>query len=161
MKFDETQLSKQKLNSETKRLHILNNASSHIASFCITHFSYYLWCCCILLYTTFIKIGHWCNITSHCDLQFMEGMQLKYNKAAEQSGVHIVNACGYDSIPADMGISYLMRNFKGKTGHSPLQCTFSGLQVFHDNCLSLISAYIFSMWQVIQCRWKNDYLNWQ
>lgn len=51
--------------------------------------------------------------------QFMEGMQLKYNKAAEQAGVHIVGACGYDSIPADMGIRHMMNNFKGKTGYSP------------------------------------------
>lgn len=63
-----------------------------------------------------------------CTAQFMEGMQLKYNKAAEQAGVHIISACGYDSIPADMGIRYMMRNFKGK----PLQCAFRGLRVFPD-----------------------------
>ena len=54
-------------------------------------------------------------------MQFMETMQLKYNKAAEKAGVHIVNACGYDSIPADLGIRHMMRNFKGKIDHS---CNF-------------------------------------
>ena len=46
-------------------------------------------------------------------MQFMESMQLKYNTAAEKAGVHIVNACGYDSIPADLGIRHMIRNFKG------------------------------------------------
>ncbi|KAG0721476.1 Saccharopine dehydrogenase-like oxidoreductase [Chionoecetes opilio] len=57
------------------------------------------------------------NGANHVDISgepvFMESMQLKYSKAAEQAGVHIVNACGYDSIPADMGIVHMMRNLKG------------------------------------------------
>jgi len=57
------------------------------------------------------------NGTSHVDIsgepQFMEGMQLRYNKEAELAGVHIVNACGYDSIPAEMGVKHCLDNFKG------------------------------------------------
>lgn len=57
------------------------------------------------------------NGTSHVDIsgepQFMEGMQLRYNKEAEVAGVHIVNACGYDSIPAEMGVKHCLDNFKG------------------------------------------------
>ena len=41
-------------------------------------------------------------------------MQLKYNKKAEEAGVHIVGACGYDSVPADMGVWHMIKNFKGK-----------------------------------------------
>jgi len=58
------------------------------------------------------------NGTSHVDIsgepQFMEGMQLRYNKEAELAGVHIVNACGYDSVPAEMGVKHCMDNFKGE-----------------------------------------------
>lgn len=47
--------------------------------------------------------------------QFLESMQLKYNKAAEEAGVYIVGACGYDSIPAEMGLVHMIRNFKGES----------------------------------------------
>jgi short subunit dehydrogenase-like uncharacterized protein len=55
--------------------------------------------------------------TSHVDVsgepQYMETMQLKYNDAAREKGIYIVSACGFDSIPADMGIIYLQDQFKG------------------------------------------------
>lgn len=43
----------------------------------------------------------------------MERMQLEYNKAAEDKGVYIISACGFDSIPADMGLMYFIQQFKG------------------------------------------------
>lgn len=57
------------------------------------------------------------NGADHVDIsgepQFLEGMQLKYNQAAEERGVHVVGACGYDSIPAEMGINFLRKQFPG------------------------------------------------
>ena len=47
--------------------------------------------------------------------QFLDGMKLKYDESAEKAGVHIVGACGYDSVPADVGLCYLMKKFPGKT----------------------------------------------
>ncbi|KAB7498658.1 Saccharopine dehydrogenase-like oxidoreductase [Armadillidium nasatum] len=48
------------------------------------------------------------NGANHVDIsgepQFLEGMQLKYEKAAEEAGVHIVGACGFDSVPVDVGM---------------------------------------------------------
>jgi len=56
--------------------------------------------------------------THHVDVsgepQFLEKMQLLYHKEAEAKGVYIVGACGFDSIPADMGTVFLQNNFKGK-----------------------------------------------
>lgn len=46
-------------------------------------------------------------------LQYMEKMQLEYHKAAEEKGVYAISACGFDSIPADLGTVYLMNKFKG------------------------------------------------
>jgi short subunit dehydrogenase-like uncharacterized protein len=43
----------------------------------------------------------------------METMQLKYNEQAREKGIYIVSACGFDSIPADMGTVYTQENFEG------------------------------------------------
>lgn len=40
-------------------------------------------------------------------------MALKYNEAAQKSGVYVVGACGWDSIPCDMGIQYAIDKFDG------------------------------------------------
>lgn len=44
----------------------------------------------------------------------MEQMQLKYHKEAAERGVYIVSACGFDSIPTDLGIIFLEKEFKGQ-----------------------------------------------
>lgn len=55
--------------------------------------------------------------THHVDVsgepQYMETMQFKYNQQAREKGVYIVSACGFDSIPADLGTIFLQENFKG------------------------------------------------
>lgn len=55
--------------------------------------------------------------THHVDVsgepQYMESMQLKYNEQAREKGVYIVSACGFDSIPADMGLVFLQEKFNG------------------------------------------------
>ncbi|XP_014231061.1 saccharopine dehydrogenase-like oxidoreductase isoform X3 [Trichogramma pretiosum] len=56
--------------------------------------------------------------THHVDVsgepQFMEKMQLDYNKAAREAGVYVISACGLDSIPADMGLIYTQNQFNGE-----------------------------------------------
>uniref|UniRef100_A0A182J806 Uncharacterized protein n=1 Tax=Anopheles atroparvus TaxID=41427 RepID=A0A182J806_ANOAO len=55
--------------------------------------------------------------THHVDVsgepQFLEGMQLKYHEAAKEKGVYLISACGFDSIPADMGTVFLEQQFDG------------------------------------------------
>lgn len=55
--------------------------------------------------------------THHVDVsgepQFLEGMQLKYHEAAKAKGVYLISACGFDSIPADMGTVFLEQQFDG------------------------------------------------
>ncbi|XP_055622734.1 saccharopine dehydrogenase-like oxidoreductase [Toxorhynchites rutilus septentrionalis] len=55
--------------------------------------------------------------THHVDVsgeqQFLEGMQLKYHEAAKQKGIYLVSACGFESIPADMGTLFVEREFDG------------------------------------------------
>ena len=40
-------------------------------------------------------------------------MQIKFHEEAKQKGIHIVSACGFDSIPADMGLEILREKFPG------------------------------------------------
>ncbi len=40
-------------------------------------------------------------------------MQLNYHDQAADKGVYIVGSCGFDSIPADMGVVYTRDQFKG------------------------------------------------
>ncbi|GFS65967.1 lipid droplet localized protein [Trichonephila inaurata madagascariensis] len=57
------------------------------------------------------------NGTHHVDLsgemKYLETMQAKHFKSAREKGVYIVEACGFDSIPADFGISVLKKKFPG------------------------------------------------
>ncbi|CAH0583291.1 unnamed protein product [Chrysodeixis includens] len=57
------------------------------------------------------------NKTNYVDVsgepQFMETMQLRYDAQAREAGVFVVSACGWDSIPADMGVVFLQQNFDG------------------------------------------------
>ncbi|CAG7835297.1 unnamed protein product [Allacma fusca] len=56
--------------------------------------------------------------THHLDIsgetQFLEKMQVLYSEEAKAKGVYIVGTCGYDSIPADCGVTYLQQNFEGE-----------------------------------------------
>ncbi|CAG9860129.1 unnamed protein product [Phyllotreta striolata] len=45
--------------------------------------------------------------------QFLENIQLKYHKAAQEKGVYLVSACGLDSIPCDLGLIFLQDKFDG------------------------------------------------
>lgn len=47
-------------------------------------------------------------------LQFMVEMQLEYNEAAKEAGIYIVNACGFDCIPSDLGIIFTQQKFGGE-----------------------------------------------
>ncbi|XP_013786030.1 saccharopine dehydrogenase-like oxidoreductase isoform X2 [Limulus polyphemus] len=55
--------------------------------------------------------------THHLDVsgepQYLEKMQLKYFEEAKEAGIYVIGACGFDSIPAEMGISFLKQKFDG------------------------------------------------
>ncbi|KAL7071621.1 hypothetical protein ACQ4LE_009267 [Meloidogyne hapla] len=57
------------------------------------------------------------NGASHVDISgepaWIETMQMKYAEQAKEKGVFIVSACGWDSIPCDMGMEFLKKNFDG------------------------------------------------
>ncbi|XP_066591602.1 saccharopine dehydrogenase-like oxidoreductase [Prorops nasuta] len=55
--------------------------------------------------------------TNHVDVSgeplYMETIQLKYNKAAQDAGIYIVSACGFDSVPCDLGVIFTQKVFDG------------------------------------------------
>ncbi|NXY86010.1 SCPDL oxidoreductase, partial [Alcedo cyanopectus] len=57
------------------------------------------------------------NGASYIDIsgepQFLEGMYLKYNERAAEKGVYVIGSCGFDSIPADMGVLFTRDKLKG------------------------------------------------
>lgn len=55
--------------------------------------------------------------THHVDVSgepmYLEKMQLEYNEKAKEKGIYIVGACGFDSIPSDLGLIFLQKKFEG------------------------------------------------
>ena len=55
--------------------------------------------------------------THHIDVsgepQFLETMQLRYHKEAKEKGVYVIGACGFDSIPSDVGASLVHKAMGG------------------------------------------------
>lgn len=45
-------------------------------------------------------------------------MQLLYHKQAEKNGVYVVSACGFDSVPAEVGCLHFIDQFNGKQTNS-------------------------------------------
>ncbi|MFN3452919.1 MAG: saccharopine dehydrogenase family protein, partial [Sphingorhabdus sp.] len=60
--------------------------------------------------------------TDYCDLtgepQWIRKMQLRHEADAVNSGARIVNCCGFDSIPSDLGVHFLQRNALEQFGHA-------------------------------------------
>lgn len=55
--------------------------------------------------------------THHVDIsgepQYIEGMQVKYHQLAQEKRTYIISSCGFDSIPAEMGVLHAEKNFTG------------------------------------------------
>ena len=45
--------------------------------------------------------------------QFLDGMQVKYDKEAREAGVYILGSCGFDTVPNDLGVIYTRDQAKG------------------------------------------------
>ena len=58
--------------------------------------------------------------TNYCDItgetQWIRRIIDKYHKLAEKNNIKIINSCGFDSIPSDMGVYYFQKRIFEKTG---------------------------------------------
>ena len=57
-------------------------------------------------------------------------MQKKYGEAAEARGVRIVNCCGFDSIPHDLGVFFTLRELEKRLGRDMLESATSKVEGF-------------------------------
>ncbi|XP_020632673.1 saccharopine dehydrogenase-like oxidoreductase [Orbicella faveolata] len=61
------------------------------------------------------------NGCHHLDIsgepEFLEKMQFQFHDQAVSAGIYIVSTCGFDSIPADMGVVFTQENFPGELCH--------------------------------------------
>ncbi|EFN86903.1 Probable saccharopine dehydrogenase [Harpegnathos saltator] len=62
---------------------------------------------------------HYVDITG--EPQFIENMQLLYNKMAQEAGVYIVPACGWESVPSEMGIIFIQKKFGGEVNINSIE----------------------------------------
>jgi short subunit dehydrogenase-like uncharacterized protein len=60
--------------------------------------------------------------TDYCDLtgevQWIANMLERYEDEAKKSGARIVNSCGFDSVPSDLGVYFLQHHAKQKFGQT-------------------------------------------
>ncbi|OTF77725.1 hypothetical protein BLA29_000651 [Euroglyphus maynei] len=49
---------------------------------------------------------------------FLEQMHLRYDRIAKERRLCAVGSCGFDSIPSDIGLSYLKKKFPGRLNHA-------------------------------------------
>lgn len=57
---------------------------------------------------------HYCDLTG--EVQWIAAMLEKYGETAHESGALIVNCCGFDSIPSDLGTHFLQSHAQKTTG---------------------------------------------
>lgn len=59
--------------------------------------------------------------THHIDISgepfFLEKMQLDYHEEARKKGIYIIGACGFDSIPCEMGLVFCQKQFEKVEGN--------------------------------------------
>eukprot|EP00117_Sycon_ciliatum_P049995 scpid55643/ scgid35354/ Saccharopine dehydrogenase-like oxidoreductase len=59
-------------------------------------------------------IANKCHYVDICgETEILERIEEKYHAQAEKAGVHIIQTCGFDSIPADLGMLFTIQNFPG------------------------------------------------
>jgi len=84
------------------------------------------------------------NGASHVDIsgepQFLERMQLDYNTVARENNVYVVGACGFDSIPADMGTVFLEEKFNGQVNSVETYLDVKASKGFHGHYATWQSA---------------------
>ncbi|MDQ3300239.1 MAG: saccharopine dehydrogenase NADP-binding domain-containing protein [Myxococcota bacterium] len=58
---------------------------------------------------------HYCDLTG--EVQWLRRMIDAHHERARETGARIVNSCGYDSIPSDLGTWALQQEFTARYGH--------------------------------------------
>jgi len=62
--------------------------------------------CCVEMSSHYVDISG--------EPEFLQMCQIKYHEEAKEKGIHIVGSCGFDSVPADVGLELLREEFPGE-----------------------------------------------
>lgn len=65
-------------------------------------------------------------------------MQLKYGDLAKETGSYVVGASGWDSIPCDLGTSFLKDHFDGTLSHAETVA-----QINRGEAVSFLLSFLF------------------
>ncbi|MCB1176756.1 MAG: saccharopine dehydrogenase NADP-binding domain-containing protein [Leptospiraceae bacterium] len=88
------------------------------------------------------KGAHYLDITGEGG--FVDSMMEKYGLTAKENKVKLINCCGYDSIPADMGAYFTMKEFDGSEPVE-LEC-FISFSSSHTNPLAKLQSFSGGTW---------------
>jgi short subunit dehydrogenase-like uncharacterized protein len=95
------------------------------------------------------------NGASHVDISgepaWLESMQMKYNDQAVKNGVYIVGACGWDSVPCDLGVNWLKQHFDGTLSHAETFPQIKSGEAGYSFNSGTYQTLILGIWQA-----KND-----
>lgn len=82
--------------------------------------------------------------THHLDVsgepEFLERIQLKYNTEAVEKNLFIIGSCGFDSVPADIGVIFTQNSFKNDLEYIESYLTFETSGPIHMNYATWESA---------------------
>jgi len=81
----------------------------HVVANCVGPYRWYgelVVKCCVQSSTHYVDVSG--------EPEFLQMCQTRYHKEAEEKGIHIVGACGFDSVPADVGLELLREKFPGQ-----------------------------------------------
>lgn len=73
---------------------------------------------------------HYLDITG--ETYFIENVIQKYSKKAEENEVYIVNCCGFDCVPADIGVEYFKDYIKKDLKQDNINLLIESILVFKD-----------------------------
>lgn len=79
-------------------------------------------------------------------------MEFKYNTKAKETGSYVIGACGFDSIPNDVGLVYVKQKFEGLSNvkNSILEINRELVKLFTSfQCLSIFCDAAMSWSQLI------------
>ncbi|KAL2717694.1 saccharopine dehydrogenase-like oxidoreductase isoform X2 [Vespula squamosa] len=89
--------------------------------------------------------AHYVDVTG--ETLFIEEMELKYNKAAQDAGIYIINACGFDSVPADLGLVFTQQKFGGEINSAEVYFSISSTENLKKPMLNFATfeSFIYGM----------------
>ncbi|KAI1711694.1 saccharopine dehydrogenase NADP binding domain-containing protein [Ditylenchus destructor] len=91
------------------------------------------------------------NSANHVDISgepaWLETMQMKYGEDAKKNGVHVVGACGWDSIPCDLGVNFVKQNFPGTLSHVETFAQMKNGEAGYSFNSGTYQTLILGLWQ--------------